>query len=68
LNQVTHFIFKILKNFGIYAEDDTPNLAAGTDDAAVVDVEASITPLMNALRDYRDKVKLNASEGPKTLF
>jgi hypothetical protein len=43
-------------------------LGDGREESAAVDVEASITPLMNILTEYRDKMKANAAEGPKTIF
>ena len=58
LRTVSRYVFKILKAFGIYEEDDMP-AEKGQD---------TITPLMNALAKYRDQVKENAKEGPKALF
>ena len=43
-------------------------LGDGGEESAAVDVEASITPLMNILTEFRDKMKANANEGPKTMF
>jgi|LakMenEpi03Aug12_release.lakeMendotaPanAssembly.Ray.scaffolds.fasta_scaffold5715761_1 hypothetical protein len=37
-------------------------------DGSGLDYEAQITPLMNALSTFRDKVKNSAGEGPKALF
>jgi hypothetical protein len=45
-------VFKTLKAFGVYEEDDVPNLAGV--DGQGMNVEDAITPLMNALRTYRD--------------
>jgi hypothetical protein len=62
-------VFKTLKAFGVYAEDDMPQvLGDGGEESTAVDVEASITPLMNILTEFRDKMKANAAEGPKTIF
>ena len=38
------------------------------EEGGAVDIEASITPLMNILTEFRDKVKAQAGEGPKTMF
>jgi cysteinyl-tRNA synthetase len=64
VRQVSKYVFFILKCFGVYTDDDTPSQAA----EATGDYEQIITPLMNALSQYRDKVKAGANEGPKTMF
>lgn len=61
VRQVSKFIFKILKDFGVYEEEDMPSEAG-------VGGEEAITPLMNALSVFRDTVKQQANEGPKTMF
>jgi len=69
VKQVSGFVFKTLKAFGVYGEEDMPVvLGEGGEESSAVDVEAAITPLMNILTEFRDKMKANASEGPKTIF
>lgn len=52
VRQVSQYVFRTLKAFGVYEEDDMPNVAAT--DASGVNVEEAITPLMNVLATYRD--------------
>jgi len=52
VRQVSQYVFKMLKAFGVYEEDDVPNLVAS--DGKGTNVEDAITPLMNALSAYRD--------------
>ena len=56
----------MLKAFGVYEEDDVPNL--GASDGKGTNVEDTIAPLMNALSVYRDYVKQNADKGAKEIF
>ena len=65
LQQVSRYIFKILSAFGVYESSDLPKVEAGGE---VENVEESITPVMNALSNFRDQVKRRAEEGPKVLF
>jgi hypothetical protein len=57
VRQVSRFVFEILKSFGVYEEDDMPQLLGDGELEGAVDLEASITPLMNILTEFRDKVK-----------
>lgn len=50
VRQVSGYIFKTLKAFGVYEEDDVPTSSEGQS----TNVEEAITPLMNALSAYRD--------------
>jgi hypothetical protein len=59
-------VFKTLKAFGVYEEDDVPNLASA--DGQSTNVEEAITPLMNALSTYRDQIKSTADKGPKEIY
>jgi len=65
IRQVSKYVFYILKCFGVYSEDDAPSVL---NEEQAVDYEAQITPLMNVLSQFRDKVKQSADEGPKSLF
>ena len=56
----------MLKIFGVYESGDLPSLESG--DGAGANVEDAITPLMNALSQFRDAVKAQASSGPKAMF
>ena len=53
MRQVSSYVFRTLRAFGVYEEDDMPNLA-GADGQGAANVEDAITPLMNALSNYRD--------------
>lgn len=68
IRSISRYVFKILKCFGVYTDDDTPSQLTENQDGASVGYEEQITPLMNILSNFRDKVKSSASEGPKTLF
>jgi len=48
---VSKYIFFVLKSFGLYEEDDTPNDAA---DEGAGSKEETITPYMNAMSEFRD--------------
>lgn len=63
------YIFRTLRAFGVYTNEDMPSVLGDSgEESAAVDVEASITPLMNILTEFRDKMKANANEGPKAMF
>lgn len=57
-----------MKCFGIYDDGDFPNVVGNSEEASGTSYEDTITPLMNALVKFRDDIKANAGEGPKTLF
>ena len=50
VKQITKYVFKMLKCFGVYEEDDMPVVGEGQS----LNYEEVITPLMNALSKYRD--------------
>ena len=62
---VSRYIFKMLRVFGVYAEDDWPSL---TSNDGAVNVEESMTPIVDALAEYRDQVKKVAKDGPAEVF
>lgn len=66
VRSVSKYIFFVLKSFGLYEEDDTPKEDAAGDSGA--NKEETITPYMNALSEFRDKIKARADEGPKVMF
>lgn len=69
VRQVSRYVFHVLKCFGVYGEDDLPSLMSDeSKEGSGLDYEAQITPLMNVLSAFRDKVKTSAGEGPKALF
>ena len=49
--QVSRYVFKTLSAFGVYDIGDWPTLGSQNS------VEDAITPVMDALRDFRDQVK-----------
>ena len=49
--QVSRYIFKILSSFGVYEPGDLPAVESGE---AGGNVEDAITPVMNALSEFRD--------------
>src|SRR5689334_13302120 len=53
-----------MKCFGVYEEDVVPSVSDTTNQ----NYEEIVTPLMNALRKYRDDVKDKAKEGPGVIF
>lgn len=65
LKQVSRYVFHVLRSFGLYGEDDTPSSAG---EGSGQSREETITPLMNALSNYRDKVKEAAKDGPGPVF
>lgn len=64
LQQTSRYIFKIMKCFGIYDDDVVPAIG----EATTQNYGDIITPLMNALRKFRDDIKEKANEGPKVMF
>ena len=65
--QVSRYIFKTLSAFGVYDNGNLPKVEA-EGEVGVENVEESITPVMNALSNFRDQVKRRANEGPKVMF
>lgn len=57
-----------MKSFGVYEEEDVPLVLGEGEEAGAIDLESSITPLMNILSEFRDKVKAQAGDGPKAMF
>ena len=68
--QVSRYVFDILKVFGVYDAGDLPTVLGNTEsgEAASESVEDAITPVMNALSNFRDQIKRRANEGPATMF
>jgi len=66
LRQTSRYVFHILKCFGLYGDDDTPSSVG--EDGAGQSSEETIAPLMNALSNYRDKVKESAKDGAGPIF
>jgi cysteinyl-tRNA synthetase len=65
VRQISKYILKILKVFGVYDEDVVP----GNEEASAgQSVEDTIAPLMNVLSKFRDQVKDKAGEGAGSLF
>jgi cysteinyl-tRNA synthetase len=64
VRQISRYVLKILKVFGVYDDDIVP----AADDASAVGGEDAIAPLMNVLSKFRDTIKDKAGEGPKELF
>ena len=48
--QISRYIFKTLSAFGVYEPGDLPSIES----ASAGNVEDAITPLMNALTNFRD--------------
>lgn len=67
MRQVSKYVFKILKVFGVYDEEVVPAVD-GTTEGAGQSYEESITPLMNVLSKFRDQIKEKAGEGTSSLF
>ena len=65
--QISRWVFKILSCFGVYEAGETPAVETA-DGAAGANVEDAITPVMNALANFRDEVKIKAKDGPKAMF
>lgn len=68
VRQISKFVFHIMKCFGVYEENDFPNIAGAGDEGAQTSYEDTITPVVNALVKFRDQIKQNANEGPKSLL
>lgn len=66
--QVSRYVFKILTAFGVYEAGDLPSIESGDGTGASENVEDAITPVMNALSNFRDQIKRRANEGAKTMF
>ena len=68
--QVSRYVFDILKSFGVYEAGDLPSVLGNAEsgNTASESVEDAITPVMNALSNFRDQIKRRANEGPKTMF
>lgn len=66
--QVSRYVFKILTAFGVYEAGDLPSIESGDGAGASENVEDAITPVMNALSNFRDQIKRRANEGAKTMF
>jgi cysteinyl-tRNA synthetase len=64
VRNISKYVFKTLKTFGVYEDDDMPAVSEGQS----LNYEEVITPFMNALSKYRDQVKEKAGEGAKALF
>jgi len=60
--QVSRYVFKVLSAFGVYESGDLPS------ESGSGNVEDAITPVMNALSNFRDQVKRRAPEGHKVMF
>lgn len=63
VRQVSKYVHRILKVFGVYDEDVVPATEEGG-----VSQEDAIAPLMNTFARFRDTIKEKAGEGPKELF
>jgi len=57
VKQSTRYVFFILKCFGVYEEEDGPSVMSDESTGNTVNFETQITPLMNVLSEFRDKVK-----------
>lgn len=51
--QVSRYVFNTLSAFGVYESGDLPNVEAG-EDGSQASTEDAITPVMNALSNFRD--------------
>ena len=59
--EISRYIFRMLKIFGIYKEGDYPSISSNQDQL--------VTELMNTLAKFRDTIKDKAGSGdPKELF
>ena len=70
VRQVSHFVFDILKCFGIYESGDFPQVTGLGDSSASTGKshEDTIAPLMEALIKFRDDIKNPANQDAKSLF
>jgi hypothetical protein len=71
--QVSRFIFRILKSFGIYEEGDFPEVTGldtegGAEGSKGQSFEDVITPLMNIITKYRQEVNKLAGGDAKEIF
>ena len=68
--QVSRYVFDILKAFGVYEAGELPSVLGNGEsgNTGSESVEDAITPVMNALSNFRDQIKRRANEGPKTMF
>lgn len=64
MRQISKYVFKMMKVFGVYDDGDMPTVTEGQ----AVNQEDIITPFMNVLQAFRDQIKEKAGEGPKALF
>ena len=61
VRQISKYVFKILKVFGVYDEDVFPSVSTTEDqDQSQSSYEDLITPLMNVLSKFRDTIKSQA--------
>ena len=67
VRQISKYVLKILKVFGVYDDDVFPAQDSQLEEGAG-SYEDIIAPLMNALSKFRDTVKTQADLGPKELF
>jgi len=51
--QVSRYVFKVLSAFGVYESGDLPTIEAGGE-GSQASTEDAITPVMNALSNFRD--------------
>ena len=58
--QISRYVFKMLKVFGLYKEGDFPSISGEQDELA--------TELMNVLCKFRDNVKENANADGKEIM
>ena len=54
------YVFKILKVFGIYDEDEFPSQLTAGEESKEGSYEDVIAPLMNVLSKFRDTIKAQA--------
>lgn len=66
VRQVSKYVLKILKVFGIYDDDIVPSAGRGTE-ATAASQEEAIAPLMDILARARDQIKERAAEGPAAM-
>lgn len=69
MRQISKYLFKILKVFGVYDDDVVPQVEEGASATGGGNYEETIAPLMNVLSKFRDQIKEKASgESAGTLF
>jgi cysteinyl-tRNA synthetase len=64
VRQVSRYVLKVLKVFGLYEDDIVPAAASGAEAATQ---EEAIAPIMDLLAKARDQLKDRASEGPAVI-